>query len=384
MKNKHFLFSILALLIIAGAAAFFLYPKLSNSEYGKNAVKNDIVTAEEAKKEELVTHIKTPDVVKAVYLSSWAAATPSFRKNIGELIDTTEINAVVIDVKDYTGKIAFPVNNPELLAVGSSERRIRDIDAFLADLHSRNIYVIGRVAVFQDPFYSKKHPEIAVKRKSDTSITWSDKKGQTWVDAGNRKMWEYTALVAQESYARGFDEINFDYIRFPSDGNMKDIYFPASNGISKAETMKSFFMYLDTNVRQKGIPTSADLFGLTTTVNNDMNIGQVLENAAPYFDFIAPMVYPSHYPNGWNGFKNPAQHPYEVINLAMKGGVEKLKAIGEDPQKLRPWLQDFDLGATYTADMVRAQMKAAADNGLDSWMLWDPSNKYTKAALKAE
>ena len=145
--------------------------------------------------------------------------------------------------------------------------------------------------------------------------------------------------------------------------------------------MKSFFQYLNENLKDTGAVLSADLFGMTTTNNDDLNIGQLLEDATLYFDFIDPMVYPSHYPPTWNGFKNPAANPYEVVKIAMTGGVERLKAMEEDPLKLRPWLQDFDLGATYDKEKVSAQIKATYDVGLNSWILWDPKNVYTVEAL---
>ncbi len=123
---------------------------------------------------------------------------------------------------------------------------------------------------------------------------------------------------------------------------------------------------------------------MVTTNTDDLNIGQVLENTLPYVDFVAPMVYPSHFPPTWNGLKNPAANPYDVIHYSMGKAVERAKAMGEDPLKLRPWLQDFNLGATYTKDMVRAQIDATYDVGLTSWMMWDPANTYTEGSLLSE
>ena len=139
---------------------------------------------------------------------------------------------------------------------------------------------------------------------------------------------------------------------------------------------------MDRRLDAIGVPISLDLFGITTVNYDDLNIGQVLEKAAPYADYIAPMVYPSHYPTGFQNLTNPAEHPYPVINDAMLKASHRLRVIGEDPKKLRPWLQDFDLGADYTADMIRAQKKAVYDAGLDSWMFWDPRNIYTQEAFR--
>jgi hypothetical protein len=287
--------------------------------------------------------------------------------------------------------------------------RVKDMVDFVDSLHKNNIYVIGRITAFQDPYITKVHPDWAVKKKSDKSVVWKDRKGISFADAGAKPMWEYLTVLAKESYAVGFDEINFDYIRFPSDGDMKDIYFPWSNDAlianakpfiatstssttqpirsGKSIVLKGFFEYLHENLGPAGIPISADLFGMTATNYDDLNIGQILEYAAPNFDFICPMVYPSHYPVGFMGYKSVAEvnaHAYEIVNYSMKIAAERLKAIGEDPLKLRPWLQDNDYPVPYTPAMVRAQIKATYDAGLTSWLLWDAGNTYTQSALLVE
>ena len=198
----------------------------------------------------------------------------------------------------------------------------------------------------------------------------------------------YAVVLAREAYSIGFDEINFDYIRFPSDGDMADIYFPFSEqfihqdtGWGKAGVLRGFFSYLKRELKKDSITISADLFGMTTTNKDDLNIGQVLEDALPNFDYIAPMVYPSHYPPTFIGFANPAEKPYEVVKYSMDEAVRRASTT---PLKLRPWLQDFDLGAVYTPEMVRAQIQAVYDSGLTSWMLWDAANTYTQGALLPE
>ena len=334
----------------------------------------------------VVRHLKTPDSVKAVYMTSWVGGTASIRDRLVSLIDTTEVNAVVIDIKDATGKIAFTLNSEPFKSLESTDNRIPNIAELIDSLHDKDIYVIGRIAVFQDPYLIKKWPSEAVRQKTDPTKPWADHKGIGWLDAGSQKVWDYVIALAEESYALGFDEINFDYIRFPSDGDMQNIYFPLSEGKPKAEVLESFFKYTDEKLRRGKRPmvTSADLFGMTATNTDDLGIGQVLERAAPYFDFIDPMVYPSHFPSGWNGFKNPADNPYDVIKITMDKAGDRVEAIGEPRTKIRPWLQDFNMGATYTADMVRAQITATYDAGLTSWLMWDPRNNYTKSAFVQE
>lgn len=327
-----------------------------------------------------VTHIKTPTSVKAIYMSSWVAGSPKLRNVLVDLIDKTEINSVVIDIKDYTGKINFEVNNPELKAYNSVENRIPDIKEFIGKLHDKGIYVIGRISSFQDSYLVKTHPELAVTDKSGK--VWRDRKGIAWLDVSAKPVWHYLTLIGEEAYATGFDELNFDYIRFPSDGNMENIKFPFSQEKVKSVALKEFFAYLDTTFHPKGIPISADLFGMTTSNNDDLGIGQVLGDALVHFDFVAPMVYPSHYPKTFLGYSNPATKPYEVIKFAMDSAVKKAIVASTSPNKLRPWLQDFSIGGIeYTPEMVRAQITATYDVGLDSWMLWNASNIYTAAAL---
>ncbi len=336
-------------------------------------------------------HIPTPDAVRAIYMSSWVAGTPSLREALVEFIKTSEVNALVIDVKDYSGKVSFRTGDSVIEKMGSEEERVPDMRSFIEELHNNDIYAIARISVFQDPHVVSKKPEIAVRAKEGG--VWKDRKGITWVDPASRDMWEYIVHVARVSEAAGFDELNFDYVRFPSDGNMTNIAFPVWDGTTpRSDVLESFFSYLNAELYNLPVPISLDLFGMTMTNTDDLNIGQVLEKAAPHADYIAPMVYPSHYPSGWHGFSNPAANPYDVVHIAMAEGERRLQAMraltasttsplyGKNIASLRPWIQDFDLGADYTADMIRKQKQAAYDAGVNSWMSWDPKNIYTKEA----
>ena len=337
----------------------------------------------------LVTHLETPEPLKSLYMTACVASTPSWRESLKTLIEATELNAIVIDVKDYTGVVSFPNDFPKLNT--NSGCIVSDIREFVQILHEADIYVIGRISVFQDPSYAKLFPALAVKKKSDGGV-WKDYKGLSFIDVGAQPYWDYIVELSEQSYALGFDELNYDYVRYPSDGNMQDTSYTWTVGTTtKPEMLRSFFEYLHDNLKHTGVKLSVDLFGMTTTVESDMNIGQILENALPYFDYVSPMVYPSHYPPKWNGFANPAEHPYEVIKIAMGSGVKREQAWNvsnglatSTPSKLRPWLQDFNLGATYGPDKVQAQIKATHDVGLTSWMLWNAGNKYTKEALLIE
>ncbi len=348
----------------------------------------DVITVSE-KEVFVVTHEPLPESVKAIYMTSCVAGTPSIRKGLVALVEETELNSIIIDIKDYSGHISFVPEDENLKSLVSKNCFAHDMKEFIGELHEKGIFVIGRITVFQDPYLTKLRPELAVKKRTDTSVVWKDNKGLSFTDPGAKDVWDYHVKISKEAYAIGFDELNFDYIRYPSDGPMNDIYFPWSDGRKKTDVMGEFFKYLHGELNPLGIVMSADLFGMTTTNSDDLNIGQKLEVALPYFDFIAPMVYPSHYPKSFLGFENPAAHPYEVIKHSMTEGVKKVNVFNASvastsPLKLRPWLQDFNLGAQYTADKVRAQIQATYDSGLTSWMLWNASNRYTRDALLSE
>jgi len=375
-----------AVIVVIICATVVLLPHFFESTYKVSSDTSAAVLAI-ASSSPAVVHVATPTNVKAIYMTACVAGTPSWRESLEQLINTTELNAVVIDVKDYTGTISFI--DPTLQPVSGGGCRVKDMQAFVAELHKNNIYVIGRVTVFQDPAYAKLHPELAIKSKS-TGGVWTDSSGLPFIDVGAKPYWDHVVDIANAAYAIGFDEINFDYVRYPSDGNLKDMNTTWTVGSStKAEMVEDFFSYLHDHLKNTGLKTSADLFGLTTVADDDMGIGQVLVNALPYFDYVDPMVYPSHFASGFDGFKSPAAHPYEVIQSSMASGVAREQALDvqmgiatSTSSKLRPWIQDFELlGVPYGVPEVRAQIKAASDDGLGSWLVWDASNKYTPGAF---
>ncbi len=331
-----------------------------------------------------ITHMTTPKIVKAIYLSSWVAGSEKIRDPLIELINKTELNAIVIDIKDSTGRVSFDIPNKEIKELGSIQKRIPNIRKLTNMLHKNNIYIIGRISVFQDPYLTKIKPEWALKKKSDGAI-WKNSKGLSFLDPTNKNVYKYILAIALGAYNEGFDEINFDYVRYPSDGDTKNINYNFQKGQTRSNNIENFFKFISTGMKKnKDIPISVDLFGLTTEVKDDMGIGQVWEKALPYFDFISPMIYPSHYSSGHLGYKNPAEYPYEVVRKALSSAIKRTKLDGQNINKIRPWIQDFNLGAIYNKKMIKLEIKAVYDSGLSSWMLWDPTNRYNSGALKLE
>ncbi len=325
-----------------------------------------------------------PTAVKAVYSTAWSAGSAKKIDYFIDLIKTTELNAIVIDIKDYSGYVAYDIGDPLVNKYKAKDIKIPKINSLIKKLHDQGIYVIARIAVFQDPILAKNRPDLAVQSKS-TGTTWFDRKNLAWTDPASLEVWDYNLAIAKDAANRGFDEINFDYIRFPSDGDIADMVFPVYDMTSpKHFTMRKFFEYTRNSLPET--PISADLFGLAGIVNDDLGIGQVLEDALPYFDAVSPMAYPSHYAANFMGFKNPAEHPYEVVRNTMATAMARLHKLEEqgmeNKPKLRLWLQDFNMGATYDAVMVRKEIQAVEEiDPTAGWMLWNPNNVYTKGAL---
>jgi hypothetical protein len=292
-----------------------------------------------------------------------------------DLSKKTEINAVVIDIKDWSGRIPYDTNVSLAHDYGAERVIIKDIKGLVDRLHKEGLYVIARITVFQDPVLALNRSDLAVKTMSGD--TWYDYNGLAWIDPAKKEGWDYNISIAKDALNNGFDEINFDYIRFPSDGNLNDMNIDFA---TEREVVKSFYQYLRSEL--KGSRISADLFGLTTVNFDGLGIGQVIQDAYEYFDYVCPMVYPSHYASGFIGFENPADHPFEVVAYSMAKAKIKLEGYSS---KIRPWLQDFNLGATYDTEKVYLQIKAVQDVLTDKYygyMLWNPENWYNEEAIK--
>ena len=401
------------------AGIFFMLPELLTTSYtsdGPATVVTPIATTTEEVSNG-IQYIETPEPLYGIYMTQCVVGTPSFREQLEELIDTTPLNAVVIDIKDYSGTIGFRTKDPRLEAASLEGCGSIAMKEYIEHLHSKGIYTIARLTVFQDPFYTSLFPEEAVQSVSREGEPWEDNKGLAFVDVSSENFWEYIVAISKEARELGFDEINYDYVRYPSDGPMADASFVNPN---RAEAVEIFFKYLHEQVKPTGVVMSADLFGYTTVLKDDLGIGQQLERALPYFDYIMPMVYPSHYNAGFAGLTNPNDDPYLVINRSMEAAVHRAlsdetsirtldgKPIFEDEivpaytteagefiatttkkvatglftkdvhdkLALRPWLQDFDYGKDYTEEDVDAQIRGTLDSDLTSWIFWDPANRY--------
>ena len=325
-----------------------------------------------------------PEAVRGLYVNRWAA----LGQKMWELIDvakTTEVNALVIDVKDDRGFVLYRSSVPLASSIGAdtnqpmSATRVR---AVLDTMRAHGIFPIARIVVAKDPLLADRKREWAVKRKSD-GAEWIDKDGKPWLDPHHREVWAYAGDLADEAIALGFSEVQFDYVRFPDEPRLiREAVFPLAQGRVRAQVIREQLAYLHGRLSARRVPMAIDVFGLTVTDSTDMGIGQKWENFVDQADVVLPMTYPSHYAPGTYKLGNPNAHPYAVIDHAMQDAHRRTKGIVK-PAQIVPWYQDFTLGPPhYYAAHVRAQMQAGYDNGVRGWMLWNPGSRYTVTALK--
>jgi hypothetical protein len=323
--------------------------------------------------------------VRGIYMTGHTVSNKTKFDELIKLIDETELNAVVIDVKSDEGMVLYQTDLEDVQFSGANNNIIiKDIDAVLKYLDEKDIYAIARIVTFKDNKAASKFPNLAVKTASGT--VWRDRHGQAWLNPYNKEAWDYVLDIAEEAAVKGFEEIQFDYVRFPTDGNLKSIDYGALKSKSKAQAIGDFLKYSRDRLSSMGAVTSADVFGLVTTAENDMNIGQQLEYLADSVDVICPMVYPSHYGKGSYGVAEPDFEPYKIVNYSMKKAKERLDNNENSIAKLRPWLQDFSAVylpryKKYGPAEIRAQIKATNDAGVKEWILWNAANRYTRGGL---
>ncbi|MEO8194931.1 MAG: putative glycoside hydrolase [Gemmatimonadales bacterium] len=333
-----------------------------------------------------VVRVPTPDVVRGLYVNRWAA----IGRKMGQLIDLakkTEVNALVIDVKDDRGFVLYKSRVPLAVQIGAdtnsamSHTRLR---ALLDTMVAHGIYPIARIVVAKDPLLAGVKLDWAIKRKADMQ-PWLDKNGKPWLDPHHREVWQYAADLAKEAYDLGFSEVQFDYVRFPDEKRLiREAVYPLANGRVRAQVIREQLGFVRSALRPLAMPVTIDVFGLTATDTTDMGIGQRWEMFVDQADVVLPMVYPSHFAPGTYKLGNPNARPYATIDHAMKD-AKRRSANVPNAAKIVPWYQDFTLGPPhYYAEQVRAQKKAGYDNGFQSWILWNPGSRYTESALDPE
>ena len=327
-----------------------------------------------------------PDVVRGLYVNRWAV----LGERVWELIGVarrTEVNALVLDVKDDRGYVLYRSAVPLAREIGAdttqpvSASRIR---AVLDTMRANGIHAIARIVVAKDPILADAKHQWAVQRRKD-GAPWLDKNGKPWLDPHQRAVWTYAADLAAEAVSLGFSEVQFDYVRFPDEPRLlRETRFPLANHRTRDQVIHEQLAYLRERIAPLGVPMAIDVFGLTTSDTTDMGIGQRWEQFADQADIVLPMTYPSHYSRGMYDIASPNASPYATIDHAMRDAIARNAPLVHQPL-IVPWYQDFSRGMPrYGVAQIRAQMQAGYDNGIRSWILWNPASKYTLAALRPE
>jgi hypothetical protein len=318
--------------------------------------------------------------IRSIYVTAGAVGSESKWNELLDLVERTEINSMVIDIKDSTGLIFYDTE-VELAHEIDVVRPQYDVREVLAELQERGIYTIARQVIFEDPALAEARNDLAIM-DSEGGL-WRTFNGIAWLSAYEEEVWDYNIEIMMEAVELGFDEIQLDYMRFPSDGPLNRAEYGVDEHSSETR-IAAITEYLRRS-HEAIMPTKAylggDIFGLALWELGDGGIGQHLESITPHLDYIKPMIYPSHFYEGSMGFEVPNDHPYEVILYSLQNGGER---IPNDVAKLRPWLQDFSFGPgrAYGPDEVRAQIDASDDFGATGWMLWSASNNYQEDALR--
>lgn len=315
-------------------------------------------------------------VVRALYVNRFAAQSTKRMRQLIQMADETEINGLVIDMKDEFG-LNFKTSDPEFARNAGTAGTVPNLRALLDTLRAHKILPIARLVVFKDSVTARVHPEWTIRRQ-DNSV-WRDKKGLAWVNPYHHELWNYNIGIAEELAKMGFGEIQFDYIRFPEPyASLPKQVFPDNKGVSKPDVLAAFLKEANARFDKIGARTTADIFGLVTTVGGPLEVGQWWEKLSPTVDVVLPMVYPSHYPRGDLGLAVPNAEPYKVINIALSKARQRDQKLGiKTPEHVRPWLQAFTLGKPpYGPAEIEAQKQGTYDAGYDGWVLWSPGSKY--------
>jgi hypothetical protein len=313
-----------------------------------------------------------PNEVRGVHVTVALAGIPG---KLEEYIamKSSGLNTIELDIKDENGDIGFPVNVPLARQVGAA-KRYYNVRQAISKVHAAGLYLIGRIVTFEDPILAAGAPELSIRRPDGSR--WLTNGGLGWTNPYDKRVWKYNVDIAEQAAKLGFDEIQFDYVRFPSDGDISQIVYPGKKTQPMGWTIPLFLKYARERLKPLGVRLSVDVFGLSATRN--LGIAQFPRRIAPFVDAIYPMVYPSHYVSGEYGIVDPDSRPGTTVAYSLRDFRTKVRGRKAE---LIPWLQDFSLGRSYSLADVQDQIQAARLEHAKGFMLWNASGVYTVKAL---
>jgi hypothetical protein len=315
--------------------------------------------------------IPVPEEIRGVHVTMGLASLPG---KLRQYLALPGLNTIEVDVKDENGRVGFVPSSVPLARRTGAAGRFYKATRVARLVHARGVYLIGRIVTFEDPVLAEEHPELAI-RTSDGSV-WRTSAGLSWTNPYDRRVWRYNVDLAEAAAVAGFDEIQFDYVRFPSDGDLSAIRYPGPHPQPMRWTIPAFVQYASMRLRPLGVRVSVDVFGLSAT--RDLGIGQLPRRLSGHVDAIYPMVYPSHYSSGEFDLPDPNAVPGETVRRSL---IDFQTALEGRKVRLTPWLQDFALGRTYTLEDVRDQIAIARILGAHGFLLWNPEGVYHARAL---
>jgi len=321
-----------------------------------------------------------PFTPKAVYLSTYGIGSLKLRNAALEAIDKSQLNTLVIDLKTDSAIIGYKSAVPLAAEIGAQKIiTVRDMPAQIAALHEQGIYTIARIVTFKDNLLARAKPELAVKNQSGG--IWQDREGLAWVDPFKREVWDYNLALAEEAAKMGFDEVQFDYVRFPDTRGL--VFSKPNTEQNRVETISGLLAAARAKLAPYNVFLSADVFGYVCWNLNDTEIGQRLDELAANVDYLSPMLYPSGFQFGIPGYRNPVANSYEIIYRSLERARVR---SGLEASRFRPWLQAFRDYAfdrrQFGADEIQDQIRAAEKFGSGGWMLWNPRNVYSLEAIQ--
>jgi hypothetical protein len=367
-KGRLIASGVLLLLIVAGVAGAVIAIHLN----GRDTVRAAAVVKTLQQKPQVLQPRPLPNEVRGAHVTLALAGIPE-RLDQYIAMKRYGLNALEIDVKDENGDIGFPVNVPLARSIGSA-KRYYDAQRTVAKVHAAGLYLIGRIVTFEDPQLSANAPWSAIRR--DDGARWLNNAGLGWTNPYDRRVWKYNVDIAKDAARLGFDEIQFDYVRFPSDGDVTQIRYPGRHAQPMGWTIPLFLEYAQAQLEPLGVRISADVFGLSAT--RDLGIAQFPRRIAPFVDALYPMVYPSHYDTGEFGIADPDSRPGTTVAYSLRDFRTKLH---DRNAKLIPWLQDFSIGRTYSLADVQDQIQSARLEHSKGFMLWNAAGQYTVQAF---
>ncbi len=376
--------AVLLLLVGGGAwAAFALLGSGSSTSHagtsgGATSTTGTAKTVKKTRKTPGAAHAPLPKQVRGVHVSVYIASIPS---RIDDFLSLAKpggkgLNTLEVDLKDENGNVGFLRNSPRLAHLTGAAQNFYDARELAAKVHAHHVYLIGRIVCFEDPVTSSKNPGRAIRTTSGG--VWQNAAGLGWLNPYDTRNWDYLIQIGKAAALQGFDEIQFDYVRFPTDGDLSQAVFPHKTNEAYSQTLVRFLTKARKALHPLGVRISADVFGLSASHN--LGIGQNVKRIAPLLDAISPMAYPSHYYPGEFNITNPDDAPGRIVSYTMR---DFRKALRGTKTQIRPWLQDFSLQRHYTLADVKAQIRAAEKGGAKGWLLWNAAVQYSSAALNS-